>query len=310
MILGIDLGGTKIKLALVNGNEIQASTSIDAHSHKGFTANLERLTLEINKIREKNDIMGIGLATPGVVDPENLKILAINEKYSDLVGFNIKSWAEESFNLPFVLENDARAALYGEWQYGIGLNCKNVVGITLGTGIGSAAVVDGRMLIGNKFIAGNLGGHMVIDRNGIKCNCGKFGCMEAQSSTWSLPEIIKGHSKYKFSKLKEANLLDFKNLFTLANEGDECAREVKEYCLEMWSLGILNLCVAYDPEMVILNGGIMASHRDIIPYIEERINRKTKLSPEEKIQVKLAKNIDTAAHFGLKHLLEISLTKK
>ncbi|MFI5391957.1 MAG: ROK family protein, partial [Bacteriovoracales bacterium] len=187
MILGIDLGGTKIKLALVNGNEILATTSIDAHSHKGFTANLERLTVEINKLREKNDIMGIGLATPGVVDPENLKILAINEKYSDLVGFNIKSWAQESFNLPFVLENDARAALYGEWQYGIGLNCKNVVGITLGTGIGSAAVVDGRMLIGNKFIAGNLGGHMMIDRNGIKCNCGKIGCMEAQSSTWSLP---------------------------------------------------------------------------------------------------------------------------
>ena len=78
----------------------------------------------------------------------------------------------------------------------------------------------------------------------------------------------------------------------------------------MWSIGIFNLCVAYDPEMVILNGGIMASHQDIIPYIEERINRKTKLSPDEKIKVKLAKNIDTAAHFGLKHLLEISLTKK
>ena len=69
----------------------------------------------------------------------------------------------------------------------IGLNLENVIGITLGTGIGTAAVVDGRMLIGNKFIAGNLGGHMVIDRNGIKCNCGKIGCMEAQSSTWSLP---------------------------------------------------------------------------------------------------------------------------
>jgi glucokinase len=305
MILGIDLGGTKIKLALVDGDKITKSTSFDAHSQKGFTANLERLSKEINILRENNEIKGIGLATPGVVDTENQKVLGINEKYSDLVGFNIKSWAEESFNLPFVLENDARAALYGEWQYGVGVNLKNAVGITLGTGIGSAAVVDGRMLIGNKFIAGNLGGHMVIDRNGINCNCGNVGCMEAQSSTWSLPSIIKANSKYHYSKLRESNLLDFKNLFDLAKNGDECAKEVRDYCLEMWSIGISNLCLAYDPEMVILNGGIMASHQDIIPYIEERINRKTKLSPNDKIKVKLAKNLDTAAVFGLQYLLNL-----
>ncbi len=304
MILGIDLGGTKIKIALVENDKIIFSTSLDANSNLGFTPNIPKLNAEINNLREKYNIKGLGLATPGVVDVNNLRILGINEKYSDLVGFDLKSWAQESFNLPFVLENDARAALYGEWIYGTGKNSKNVIGITLGTGVGSAAVVDGRMLIGNNFIAGNLGGHMVIDRNGLACNCGNTGCMEAQSSTWSLPNIVKNHPGYKNSKLRDLNQLDFKNLFTLANENDQCAKEVRDYCLEMWSVGISNLCIAYDPEMVILNGGIMASHQDIIPYVEERINRKTKLSPNNKIVVKLATNLDSAAIFGLKYLLE------
>jgi len=306
MILAIDLGGTKIKIAVVDGDTISDSISIDANSHLGFVANIPRLSIEIKNFLNKNKITGIGLATPGVVDSKNFKVLGINEKYADLVGLDLKKWATDSFNLPFALENDARAALLGEWKYGIGENCDNLVGITLGTGIGTAAIVDGRMLKGKGYIAGNLGGHMVLDRNGLKCNCGNIGCMEAQSSSWSLPTIIKNQPGYLTSKLKDSPSLDFKTLFTLARENDPYAKEIRDYCLEIWSIGILNLCFAFDPEIVILNGGIMASHQDIIPYIEARINRKNKLSPRENKKVQLAKNLDTAALFGLQYLLSIN----
>jgi glucokinase len=304
MILGIDLGGTKIKIAVVDGDKISDSISIDANSHLGFVANIPRLNIEIKNLLKKNKITGIGLATPGVVDSKNFKVLGINEKYADLVGLDLKKWATDSFNLPFALENDARAALLGEWKYGIGQNCENLLGITLGTGIGTAAIVDGRMLKGKGYIAGNLGGHMVLDRNGLKCNCGNIGCMEAQSSSWSLPSIIKNQAGYSTSKLKDTPSLDFKTLFTLARENDPYAKEIRDYCLEIWSIGISNLCFAFDPEMVILNGGIMASYQDIIPYIETRINQKNKLKPSGKIKVQMAKNKDTAALFGLQYLLE------
>jgi glucokinase len=303
MILAIDLGGTKIKIAVVEGDTISDSISIDANSHLGFVANIPRLNIEIKNLLKKNKITGIGLATPGVVDSKNFKVLGINEKYADLVGLDLKKWATDSFNLPFALENDARAALLGEWKYGIGQNCENLLGITLGTGIGTAAIVDGHMLKGKGYIAGNLGGHMILDRNGLRCNCGKIGCMEAQSSSWSLPSIIKNHPGYERSKLKETAILDFKNLFFLARENDSCAKEIRDYCLEIWSIGISNLCFAFDPELVILNGGIMASHQDIIPYIETRINQKNNLRPDRKIKVQMAKNKDTAALFGLKYLL-------
>jgi glucokinase len=304
MILAIDLGGTKIKVAVVDGDTISDSISIDANSHLGFVANIPRLSIEIKNLLKKNKITGIGLATPGVVDSNNFKVLGINEKYADLVGLDLKKWATDSFNLPFALENDARAALLGEWKYGIGENCDNLLGITLGTGIGTAAIVDGRMLKGKGYIAGNLGGHMVLDRNGLKCNCGNIGCMEAQSSSWSLPAIIKNQPGYSTSKLKDTPSLDFKTLFTFARENDPYAKEIRDYCLEIWSIGISNLCFAFDPEMVILNGGIMASYQDIIPYIETRINQKNKLRPSGKIKVQMAKNKDTAALFGLQFLLE------
>lgn len=305
MILAIDLGGTKIKIAVVDGNEITDSISIDANSHLGFVPNIPRLNTEIKNLLKKNRITGIGLATPGVVDSKNFKVLGINEKYADLVGLDLKKWAEDSFNLPFALENDARAALLGEWKYGVGINIDNLLGLTLGTGIGTAAIVDGRMLKGRGYIAGNLGGHMVIDRNGLKCNCGNIGCMEAQCSSWALPNIIKGHPGYEKSKLKDSKSLDFKTLFTLARENDPYAIEIRNYCLEIWSIGISNLCFAFDPELVILNGGIMASHQDIIPYVETRINQKNNLRPSGKIRVQMAKNKDTAALFGLQYLLEM-----
>ena len=308
MIVAIDLGGTKIKIALVNDDLITDSISIDAQSQLGFGANIPRLNQAITSLLKKNflsnnDLLGIGMATPGVVDSENSKVLGINDKYTDLVGFDLKKWASNSFGLPLALENDARAALLGEWKFGVGIGYDNLLGITLGTGIGTAAIVDGRMLKGKGFLAGNLGGHMILDRNGLKCNCGNIGCTEAQSASWSLPGIIKNHPGYEGSKLKEASVLDFKNLFTMAKENDSCAREIRDYCLEIWSIGISNLCFAFDPEMVILNGGIMSSHQDIIPYIEEGINKENKLRPGARIKVSIAKNKDSSAFFGMQYLL-------
>src|SRR3990170_7444612 len=112
-----------------------------------------------------------------------------------------KGWAMERWGVPLVLENDARAALVGEWQYGAGKDCDNVVLITLGTGVGTAALINGKLLHGKHFLAGSLGGHMSINLHGDVCNCGNLGCVESEASTWALQKLVTRDRNFHSSTL-------------------------------------------------------------------------------------------------------------
>lgn len=181
--IGIDLGGTNTKIGLVSGGAILATDKIHSHADEPMGRRLPQIKAAIDELLHKNDITtdtlaAIGLAFPSVVDNANKTILSRYVKFTDASEHNLNDWAQDSWGVPLALENDARAALIGEWMYGAGKDYQNIVMITLGTGVGSAVLIEGKLFRGSQHFGGNLGGHTVLNLHGDKCNCGAIGCVE------------------------------------------------------------------------------------------------------------------------------------
>jgi len=307
IVMAIDLGGTKIKMGLVRGNSILTTGELDANSKFGLKERLPEIkdcmdNLLTNKSISLSQVFGVGISSPGIVDSINKRILSIDKKYSDAPGIDLTAWVKESWGLPLALENDARAALIGEWQYGKGTGYDNVVMMTLGTGIGTSAVIEGKVLRGKHFQAGILGGHFTVNTKGGQCNCGNYGCVEVEASTWNLQKLVTAHPDFSQSVLGVQVKLDFQTIFRCAENQDELAMKVRDECLDVWSACAINLIHAYDPELLILSGGIMASGDYILPYIQNKINQNA-WTPWGKVKVCKAEFANTAALLGASYLV-------
>src|SRR5687768_1636125 len=257
--IGIDLGGTRIKLGLLKYNTLLEKKVFDAQSGKGLQANLSKLETAIDDLLNKYQITpdmleGIGLSFPGIVDPVSKKIISTNQKYDDGPQIHLEEWAAQKWNTAFYIENDARMAAVGEWIFGAARGSNDVVAVTIGTGIGSSAIIEGRLLRGKHFQAGCLGGHFTVQYNGNTCTCGNIGCVEAQASTWNISRMVKASPDFSKSSLASETQLDFYTIFKASRENDALATRVKYECINIWSAGIINLIHAYDPEIVVLGG--------------------------------------------------------
>ncbi len=302
--VGVDMGGTKIKLGLIDDGNVVAQASFGASSHINLITRLAETGDKVDELLAENNAepTGIGIAFPGIIDNVRYKVLSKYVKYPDAQDVDFSQWAIERWNIPVAVENDAKAALIGEWKFGSGKGSNDLVLITLGTGVGSAVMIGGNVLSGRNFIAGNLGGHMTINMHGRICNCGNIGCLETEGSTWSLADEVKNAPLFFTSSLSKERDIDFKNLFQHAAEGDVLAEQVRDKCLKTWSLGVINLIHAFDPEKVVIGGGIMESHHILLPHIRRMINTHSwvKDNPPELVA---ATHPQLAGLLGMYHLL-------
>src|SRR5207248_2646529 len=156
-------------------------------------------------------------AFPCLIDPATQSICSTIDKYPDATQLDLKDWTRQQFALPLLLENDANAALAGEWQRGAGRGCRSVVLMTLGTGVGTSSVIDGVPLRGQHGQAGCLGGHMTIALDGPRCVCGNIGCVETQASTWALPKLAREQPDFERSALAQEEVIDYQTVFRLAD---------------------------------------------------------------------------------------------
>lgn len=305
IFIGVDFGGTRIKLGLVLEGQIIADANIEAASTRTFEERLIDITLEMNHLLSTGAyrLTGIGFAFPGIVNFHTGKILSRYVKYPGAENVDLNEWATTNFGVPIAVENDARAALVGEWKHGAGLGSTDLVLVTLGTGVGTSVLVNGMPLRGKNFVAGNLGGHSTINFEGSICNCGNIGCVESESSTWALTQIAKTSPEFATSKLAAVDIIDFKNLFELADEGDSLAMKLKERCLKVWSLCVINLIHAYDPEKVIFGGGIMKSSHIILPYIKQMLDKHAWISSAD-VELVVAAQPEHAGILGVYELLK------
>ena len=308
IFIGVDFGGTRIKIGLIFEGNILIDSNIEAGSDQTFEQRLADIAVEMKLLLASGfyKLIGIGFAFPGIVNFHTSRILSKYVKYPGAENVDINAWAAANFGVPVAVENDARAALIGEWKHGAGAGSSDLVLVTLGTGVGTGVLINGEPLRGKNFIGGNLGGHSTINLDGAICNCGNVGCVESESSTWALTALALNSPEFATSKLADFETIDFKNLFEMAETGDMLAVKLKAHCLRVWSLCVINLIHAYDPEKVIFGGGIMKSSHIILPYIKEMIDKHAWINAEN-VELVVAKQPEHAGILGAYELIKQKL---
>ena len=304
--LAMDIGGTRMKLALLRDGEILIESNVEAFRFGKYQDNLDIAEKEARRMMaeigvEKLD--GLGIAFPGLVNPVEKVVTSANAKFMDAIGFDLKGWVKKTFDCPFILDNDSNAALIGEMTYGCAQDTKDAVMMIFGTGVGAAAVMDGRLVRGKHFQAACIGGHMVVEfgKNATPCNCGNVGCMEANGSSRQLPVLAKQDELYESSMLSKLDVINYKNLKECADAGDELAQKLLTRSIEAWSANLSNLVIAYDPEVIVLSGGVSRMGEALRKPLQEHINKYTWTwwgNPE----VRLAQKPDSSVVLGLHKL--------
>src|SRR5919206_4275048 len=195
-IVGVDLGGTNIVVGamLEDGSQEIALRSESTHAERGAEAVVDRIVSMIAQVisdvisscgAKPQDFLGVGVGAPGPLDRERgIVVVAPNLGWHD---FPLRDEISERIRLPVTLDNDANCATVGEWWRGAAQGARNVVGLTIGTGIGGGLIFNGRLYHGASDMAGEIG-HTTIDSNGRRCKCGNYGCLEAYASGPAIAE--------------------------------------------------------------------------------------------------------------------------
>lgn len=304
--LAIDLGGTHATLALLDDATIVDSRSLDLDSAQGLATVLPLFADTLRSLLKDHalapaDLAGIGFSSCGLIDSTSGRVLSTNQKWDDATALDLPRWGREAFGLRLRIENDARMALLGEWYAGAARGCDDVVMITLGTGIGGAAMMGGQLVRGKHSQAGNLGGHLPVLFNGRPCTCGGIGCAEAEAAGWSLPYVLREWPGFAQSKMA-TEPLNFERLFYWAEQGDGVAAEVRDRCLRVWAADAVGLVHSFDPEMVVIGGGVMRRAHVILPFVEEFVHKHA-WTPWGKVRVRAAELGNNAGLLGAIPLL-------
>ncbi len=275
--IAIDIGGSHAVCAVVDDNRILAKESVSVAGAR----RLERLLPELAAAGERLlrccgleacDCAGVAVSFPGIVEPLSGRIFSTPKgKYDDASSVDLRGWSEQRFGMPLRIENDARMALLGEHYCGAARAYDDAVLITLGTGVGGAVLSAGRLLRGKHLQAG-LGGHIPVRFDGRACMCGSRGCMEAEASTWALPEICRSWPGFTESALSREPVLDFETLFRWSRAGDPVALAIRDRCLAVWAAGAVGLIHAFDPEVMVFGGAVMKSADQILPFLKDYVH--------------------------------------
>ena len=279
--IGIDLGGTNIKGALVSAEgEILREHSVPTHVELGNAAVAERMADLIAQLcsgEDRASIGGMGVGCPGTVDDAaGIVRYAANLNFQ---GFDLRAALRAHTDLPIRLGNDANAAALGEALFGCGRNAESTVVVTLGTGVGGGVVLNGRLLTGYTGAASELG-HMVIAENGAPCTCGRHGCFEAYSSATALIRdtrlAMAAHPESLLHLVAAENGgVDGRTAFLARERGDAAAGLVVEHYIDHLACGLANLVNIFFPEVIALSGGIANQGEALLAPLREKVYAAT-----------------------------------
>ena len=288
-IIGVDLGGTNIVTAAISedGSRQIAVHSQPTRADQGADAVLDRIIqgieLAIAGTRAetgaaRGDFLGIGVGAPGPLDrAKGLVIVAPNLGWHD---FPLRDRIADVVGLSVSLDNDANCATYGEWWQGAAKGGRNVVGLTIGTGIGGGLILDGRLFHGASDVAGEIG-HTTIDMTGRRCKCGNYGCLEAYASGTAIAERARealerdeGTSLLTRAVDGDLSRITAAIVYDSAMKGDALAGELVRDTARFLGAGIANLLNIFNPDTVVVAGGVTLAGELLFEPLRTEVKRR------------------------------------
>jgi len=265
MILGIDIGGTAVKMGLVDRSGAiharhEASVCYDGYKTPILTTVIREAKAFL--AREQAQVEGIGVSATGQVDDRIGAVIGTNGKIPHYEGCQIKRDMEAEFGVPVHALNDANAAALGECFAGAAKGVENVLMVTLGTGVGGGIVLGGRIFGGTRGIAGELG-HIPLYRDGIPCTCGSRGCYESYAATTALVRRAK--------EATGEEELNGRIIFSRAQAQDETMLAVLDAWIGDIAAGLVGLIHTFNPQMVLIGGGVSAQEKLLMQPLRARV---------------------------------------
>lgn len=312
--IGIDVGGTNVKIALVDGEgKIIYSNSVPTYAQMGYEYTVNNIKQAIRDLmKETNtdakEIEGIGFDFPGQVDYKT-GVVKLAPNIPGWVNVPIAQMIEEEFNIPTRIDNDVRCAALGELKFGAGKGCENFVCITVGTGIGSGLVINGQLVRGAANAAGEIG-HIKLQMNGGPiCGCGDTGCLEAFASGPSIvamaQEYLKGGKSTKFREMAGADgEITPYTVAKAAEAGDPVAKRIFEIVGTYIGMGLVSVINLLNPEKVIIGGGVAAAGDLLLDPIRKTIKERAMVVAGNSVEIVPAELGNSAGVIGASMLVE------
>ena len=313
--IGIDLGGTNIKVGLVDENynivsKATAKTDLPRPAEEICESIVDTVWEALNAAKVTiGEVNSIGIGTPGVANRNSGIVL-----YSCNLGFNntdLRTLIKAKLGKEVYVENDANAAAFGEVLNGAGKGCKDVVVVTLGTGVGGGIIIDGKIYTGFNFCGAELG-HTVIQYGGRQCSCGRRGCFEAYSSATALinmtKEAMEAHPDSKMWQIAGSlENVDGKTAFDGMRADDNAAKQVVNTYIEYLGCGLTNIVNTFQPEVLLIGGGICKEGENLTKPLEEFIKRESYcIDPNRSTKLDIAKLGIDAGIIGAAYLYTIA----
>jgi len=264
---GFDLGGTQLKYGLLDErlNLVFKSKAPTPPTMTGLLELFAKLWEELKK-KERRTIKAVGFGIPGIFSLKEQKIYQ-SPNYSDLDGFDLRPAIARFIKVPFWIDNDANIAAYGEYRCGAGKGVRHLLLLTLGTGVGSGIIIDGELLHGSCGFAAEMG-HMIVNPDGERCNCGSHGCLETEAAAGP---IVRNYRELTRSD----DSLTAEEIAKRAKSGDASARKSFERAGYYLGIGLGIAINLLNPEMILIGGGIMDSGDLILPHALAEASRRS-----------------------------------
>ena len=287
-IVGIDLGGTNIAAGAmpIDGTREIAMRIVATRAHEGADAVVDRIGVMIEEViaetraetgAERGDFLGVGIGSPGPLDrARGVVIVTPNLGWRD---FPLRDEVSKRVNLPATLDNDANCATLGEWWCGAAKGGRNVVGMTIGTGIGGGLILDNKLYHGASDAAGEIG-HTSIDATGRRCKCGNYGCLEAYTSGPAIAErareVLEGDEPSDLTQMVGGDLsrITAQTVFEASKRGDRVALEVVRDTAHFLGVGVANLINIFNPDTFVIAGGVTQAGDLLFDPLRAEVRRR------------------------------------
>ena len=309
--IGIDVGGTNVKIALVNdkGN-ILYSNSVPTRAEMGYEYTVNNIKQAIRDLITETgvtNIEGIGFDFPGQIDYKN-GIVRLAPNIPGWVNIPIAKIIEDEFKISTRIDNDVHCAALGELKFGAGQDCENFICMTVGTGIGSGIVINGKLVRGASNAAGELGHIKLQMHEGPLCGCGDYGCLEAFASGPSIvamaEEYISGGKSTKFREMASGGEITPYIVAEAAKLGDPVAKRIFTKVGEYIGFGLASVVNLLNPEKIIIGGGVADAGDILIEPIKETIKKRAMVVAGSAVEIVPAKLANTAGVIGASLLIE------